>query len=91
MVGLIKAAEMEGTDKSLQDAYDEAVWSRKDLRAIIQQREQAKLAATAQAATQRASDAGSSIRNQPASPVNGTKPGSLRGDIEAAMARLSGR
>jgi hypothetical protein len=91
MAGLIDAAKARNVELPLKDAYDRAVWANPELRAILQQRELAKSAATAKAATQRASAAGSSIRNQPASPVNGKATGDLRADIEAAFAQVHGR
>lgn len=78
-------------EMTLEEAYNRAIWANPEKRAIVQQREQAKSAATAQAATQRASVAASSVRNQPATPVNGATPGDLRSDINAAIAKLSGR
>lgn len=88
----LAAAESAGESLELADAYEDAIWAVKGTRAILQQREQAKSAATAQAATARASAAGSSVRNHPASPVN--KPasaGSLRADIMSSIERLNGR
>jgi len=89
MAGLIDAS---GGKLSLEHAYDRAVWANPELRAIVQQREVVKSAATAQAATQCAIASGGSLKTQPATPMNGhSGQRSVRDDVEAAYARLSGR
>lgn len=92
MAALIDAAAARGVELSLQDAYDRAVRANPESWAIVQQKEQAKLAATKQQATQRSEAAGSSVKSRPASPVGGeTKGNSLRADLEAEAASMNGR
>jgi hypothetical protein len=92
MAALIESAAARGVELSLQDAYDRAIKANPDAWAIVQQREQAKLAPTQQQATARAQAAGSSVKTRPASPVGGESSGaSLRSDLEAEAARMNGR
>jgi hypothetical protein len=92
MAALIESAAARNVELSLQDAYDRAVRANPEAWAIVQQREEAKRAATQQVATRRAEAAGSSVKSRPASPVGGSTTGnSLRADLEAAAASQSGR
>jgi hypothetical protein len=92
MAALIEAAAARNVELSLQDAYDRAIRANPEAWAIVQQREQAKAAAGTQRATQRAEAAASSVKSRPASPVGGESRGrTLRADLEAAAADLSGR
>ncbi len=90
VVGYIHADKSAGLKPNLESAYNRACWGNPEVRAILQQQEQAKSAANAQASTQRAAVAASSVRNQPATPVNGAKSGDLRSDIMASISKLSG-
>lgn len=90
MAGLIDSAKARGVEMDMKEAYTRSVWANPEIRAIVQQREQAKSAATSEAATQRASAAGSSVRNHPATAINGARPGDLRSDIMASIAKLNG-
>jgi hypothetical protein len=76
---------------SLKDAYEQACWSVGDVRKVLQQRESAKAAETAQAATRRTMAAASSVKSQPASPVNGTSATDLKSRIRASIASLQER
>lgn len=92
MAALIEAAAARGVELSLQDAYDRATRANPEAWAIVQQREQAKAAATNQQATQRAQAASGSLKSRPASPVGGeSRNNSIRADLEAAVAAASGR
>lgn len=92
MAALIEAAAARNVELSLQDAYDRAVRANPDAWAIVQQREQAKSAATHHEATKRSQAAASSMKTRPASPVGGESSGStLRADLEAEAARQGGR
>lgn len=92
MAALIESAASRHVELSLQDAYDRAVMANPEARAIVQQREEAKRAATQQQATRRAEAAGSSVKSRPASPVGGSSSGnSLRADLEATVAQIGGR
>lgn len=78
---------------SLDQAYALALQlpQHKGIRDVLQQRQAAEAANASQASTQRARAAGSSLKTQPAG-VSLPKPsGSLRDDIEASIAALSGR
>lgn len=91
MAALLADAGQRGQAMTLEDAYDAACWANKEIRAILQQREAAKAANASQASTQRARQASSSIRTQPASGGAAGPDGSIRGDILAAMSKLSSR
>jgi hypothetical protein len=91
MAALIDSAAARGVVLSLKDAYSQAVWANPSTRAIVQQQEAAKRQSTAQAATQRAMAAGSSVKSRPASPLGSGEGKSLRDDLEAVAAQLSGR
>lgn len=92
MADLIEAAGRRDVELSLEDAYNQAIWANPRTRAIIQQRQEAKTRETAQAATQRAMIAGSSVKSRPSSPISGNGEGrSIREDLEAALAEASGR
>lgn len=90
MSSLLSAAAQSGIALSLKDAYNQAVAMSPDLKPVLQQREKAQKATVAQAATQRAKNAAASVRSNPA-PVAAGAPKDLRGDLEAAIARYSGR
>lgn len=89
MAGIIDA------DPSLADnwaeAYSQACWADPDVRATLQQREAAKAAENAQASTQRAKQAASSVKSKPAGDLTSHQPKTLREDIEAAIAAAGGR
>lgn len=89
MALLLKEAADRGQGMTLEEAYDAACWANKDVRGTLQKREAAK--ANAQASTQRARAASSSIRSQPASAGTAGPDGSIRGDIMAAMSKLNSR
>jgi hypothetical protein len=92
MAALIEAAAARGVELSLQDAYDRATRANPEAWAIVQQREQAKAAATNQQATQRAQAASGSLKSRPASPVGGeARNSSIMDDLKAAAALASGR
>jgi hypothetical protein len=92
MAALIEGAAARGVELSLQDAYDRAIRANPEAWAIVQQKEQAELAATKQQATQRSEAAASSVKSRPASPVGGESRGnSLRADLEAEAANMTGR
>lgn len=84
--------DRRGVDCTLEQAYNWAVKLNPELSSVMEQREAAKTAANAQASTQRAKVAASSVKGQSAvgAPV---KPAgdSLRGAIEAAWEQHTGR
>lgn len=92
MAALIEAAAARNVELSIEEAYARAVRANPEAWAIVQQREQAKAAATQQQATQRAQAAASSVKSRPASPVGGESRGSsIRDDLEAVRASQGGR
>lgn len=87
----MSAIMSSGLPKTLEQAYDEACWGDPHVRAVLQQREAAKAAANAQASTQRARAAASSVKSEPAG-VASPKPQGIRASLEAAWAKQqSGR
>lgn len=86
MADLMEVAARRGVELSLKDAYSRAVAMNPELSGILKQRDAAKAAETANAATQRTKAAASSVRNNPA-PSSREGPGdSIREHLEAAFA-----
>lgn len=70
MATLMRAAELDKRDLSLEQAYNAAIQMfHPDIAEILRQREAAKAATNAQASTARAKAASSSVRPSPATPV----------------------
>lgn len=90
MASLMEAAAKSGIALTIKDAYAQAVSMSPDLKPVLQQREQAAKATATLAATQKARAAASSVKTTPA-PIAASAPVNLRGDIEAAIAKASGR
>jgi DNA-binding transcriptional MerR regulator len=85
MADLIDAASRRGVALSLKDAYSRAVKLNPATSEVLAQRDAAKAATTANAATAAARKASSSVRPNPGGSVEGNKePDSLRDHIEAA-------
>jgi len=86
-----------GLAKDMQDAYDQAVWARPDLRqSLLSQREAEQKAVAQQAASQKAAQsriAGSSVAGTPAgvTPVPPPENRSLREELQAQFAAAQGR
>lgn len=76
--------------KTYEEAYRKACAMSEEVGKVLKQRQEQQRQ-TAQAATVRARNAASSVRNEPAAPGNGAQPSSLRGALEAAFAAHSGR
>lgn len=92
MGDLIEMSNRRGIAMSLDDAYSKAVKLHPEISKVLQHRESAKSANATTASTQRARDASSSVRSQPANIGNGVhKGGNTRDDIMAAYAEISGR
>lgn len=91
MAEFIQVAKSRGLTLSLEDAYSRAVELHPGIRDVLRQREEAKARAKANASTQRAKAATSSVRSEPARPgVKDGKP-SLREQLDSAFSELSGR
>lgn len=90
MASLMEAAAKSGIALTIKDAYAQAVAMSPDLKPVLQQRSEAAQRASQVAAAQRAKAAASSIKTTPA-PIAATAPATMRGDIEAAIAKASGR
>lgn len=88
MRGLLLAATEEGRAMSLDEAYDIACRTDKDVSAILSQRDAAKAANASQASTQRARAAASTVRTQPASIQQPARPKDTYSAVEAAWAQL---
>jgi hypothetical protein len=91
MADLLEVAAKRGVALSLEDAYNRAVQLNPDISAVLKQREAAKAATNAQASTQRARAATSSVKSQPAGAPHAPQSRGLRDDLEAALAAQSGR
>ena len=76
---------------TLEQAYTRACQRHPEVSGILRQREAAKAAGTAQAATQRAKAAASSVRTQPAGERVSPQPKDTRSAVEAAWETLEGR
>lgn len=90
MGSLMAAAHDAKISLTLEDAYAQAVAMSPDLKPVLQQRSEAAQRASQVAAAQRAKAAASSIKTTPA-PIAAAAPATMRGDIEAAIAKASGR
>lgn len=84
MVDIIKFKRSSGEIMSPGDAYNLACQMNPEIRGVLEQREAAKRAATTQVATQRAKDAASSVRSEPAAAIKASQPKTTRDDVEAA-------
>ena len=91
MADLLEVASRRGVALSVKDAYHQAVRLDPRTSGVVSQREAAKAATTANAATQRAKAAASSVKSQPAGAVSASEPGDLRAHLEAAISGLTGR
>lgn len=92
MSDLMQGAARRGLKMTLEEAYSRACRMNSDVWAILQQREADKAAKAQAASTQRARDASSSLRSQPAGTTNGaSKPGGIRAALEAAAEAASKR
>jgi hypothetical protein len=91
MADMVELAARRRVALSLEDAYARACKLHPEISQVMQQREAAKSAANATASTQRSKAAASSIRSQPTAGVaEPAKSGSLRDDLDAAIASLTG-
>lgn len=83
MADLIEVADRRGRTMSLGEAYASVLKTHPELSQVLQQREAAKAAATANAATQRAKSASSSVKSEPAG-MKAPAPKDLRAQLAAA-------
>jgi hypothetical protein len=94
MADLLELAARRRKVLTHQQAYEIAIrdeFHHPDIAQILKQRDAQKAAENAQASTQRARAAASSVRSQPAVPSNGAQPSSLREHLEQAFSEASGR
>lgn len=92
MADILELATKRGQQMSLKDAYDRACKINQDVANILSQRELDTKAASARQVAQRARGASLSVHGAPTVPDGApATDGSRRGDIEAAIAQLSGR
>ena len=89
MADLLEVASRRGLPLTAKDAYNRAVALHPEVSKVVEQR--SKAAATQGGATQRARNAASSVRAEPAVGVKPSQSGSLRDDIAAAMSRSLSR
>jgi hypothetical protein len=88
---IIELSAKRGREMTLEQAYERATKMHPEISKVLSQREAAKTAATAQATAQKTRAASSSVRSQPAPAGDGSSPSTLRGELEASIAALSGR
>lgn len=89
MADLIEVAERRGQKMDLETAYKRAIAMNDEISAIMRQREEAKAATTAKAATSKAKAAASSVRSS-GPPQRSPAPGaSLRDELASAWEQLS--
>lgn len=85
MADILEVAARRGVAMTLEDAYNRAIALHPEISKVLSQREAAKAAANAQASTQRAKAASTSVKGSPAG-VADEKPTGLREQLEAAFA-----
>ena len=91
MADIIELGAKRGLDVSYADAYARAIAMNPEIQKVIKQRDAVKSAATAQAATQRAKAAASSVKPNPAQvSVSASGPKNLREGIEMAWEKSMG-
>jgi hypothetical protein len=91
MGALMEAAAQERHAMTLDEAYELAFQTHPQTKAIWAQREAAKAASNAQASTERAKAAASSVRSQPAGMSGAKAPDDVRGLLEQAWSQHQGR
>lgn len=89
MGDLMAGAAARGVALTLDEAYNRACRADPKIWEILQQREAAKNVANAQASTQRAKAASTSIKSQPAAQMNGVQAKTTRDAVEQAWEQLS--
>ena len=91
MADILEVAAKRGVAMTPREAYNRAVWADPHVAEVLQQRQAAKQAGNRVGSTQRAQAAAASIKGSPAVGGVTAQPGNLRGDVEAAIDRLSDR
>lgn len=91
VANLLDAASRDGIDLSLKEAYAQVVQQHPEVSRVLRQREEAKRAATATAATQRTRAASSSVRSQPATRPHGGQGATLDSILDEAFSSATGR
>lgn len=84
MADILEVAARRNVALTLKEAYDRACQMNPNVRATLEQRKAAGAAANAQASTQRARVAASSVKSQPAGIAAGKELKSIRDAVEAA-------
>lgn len=88
MASFVEIAAKRGVDLPLEEAYNRSIALHPEIQQVLKQRETVKAAATAQAATQRAKAAASSVKPHPAQAApQASGPKDLRAQIEASWDR----
>lgn len=89
MADLVEVAGRNGLRLSLQDAYNRAVMMHPEISRVIEQRKVAS--ANLQGSTEKAANAASSVRSNPASQIDSRdQRDDMRGAIEAAWSKAGG-
>lgn len=91
MADILEVASRRGLSMTLEAAYDKAAALDPEISRVLSQREEAGRLANPNGSTQRARNASSSLRSNPATPPSGDrKAGDLRADLEAAFSSNAG-
>lgn len=88
---MLELSAKRGIAMTLDDAYNRATQFHPEISQVLKQRDAAKAATNANASTQRAMAAASSVRSTPAAQMNGAQPDGLRDQLREVVAGLSGR
>lgn len=88
---LMDSRAKRGVAITLEDAYNLACKMHPEITGVFEQRKAAEAAKAAQASTQRAQAASSSVRSQPAGSAPRPQSGSVRDDLAAAIEAANGR
>lgn len=91
MADVLELTAKRGLSLSLDEAYARAIALHPEISSVLQQREAAQAAGKAQASTQRARAAASSVRSQPTGGSPSPQSRDRRADLEAAIEQLNGR
>lgn len=91
VANLLEASHNDGVDLSLEQAYAQVVSQHPEITKVLRQREAARAAATAQAATQRTRAATSSVQSRPVTRPPGARNTDLNSVLEDAWTSAAGR
>lgn len=91
VANLLDAHARDGVDLSLGDAYAQVIQQHPEISKVLRQREEARAVSTAQAATQRARAASSSVQSRPATRPASASKADLDSILNEAFSSSAGR